>query len=217
LEAFALAREDGADGVELDVHRSVDGGLVVHHDAAVEGLGILAEQTLEHIRAVHPWIPTLAEVLDACTGLLVNVEIKNSPGDEDFDPDEGVAAAAVELLASRGRTDDVLVSSFHLPTIERVHRLDPALPTGYLMVFDPGPLDAVGSALTGGHHAIHPFFGVLADRAAVTVVEAAHTVGIAVNAWTVDEPEEMVRLAAAGVDAIVTDVPGLARATLGRG
>src|SRR4051794_5776874 len=83
LEAFALAREDGADGVELDVHRSRDGVLLVHHDADVEGLGVLAEHDAGAVRSVFPWIPTLAEVLDECRGLLVNIEIKNSPKDLD--------------------------------------------------------------------------------------------------------------------------------------
>ena len=135
LEAFSLAREDGADGVELDVHRTRDGALVVHHDADVEGFGVLADADLAAIRAAFAWIPTLAEVLDVCRGLLVNIEIKNSPKDADFDPDETVAAGVVELLAARGGADRVLVSSFHLPSIDRVHALEPddpdRLPDGH--------------------------------------------------------------------------------------
>ena len=63
LEAFALAREDGADGVELDVHRTRDGGLVVHHDADIEGFGVLADHDLAAIRDAFAWLPTLG--LDA--------------------------------------------------------------------------------------------------------------------------------------------------------
>jgi len=215
LEAFALAREDGADGVELDVHRTRDGALVVHHDADVEGFGVIADAELAAVRAAFDWIPTLAEVLDECRGLLVNVEIKNSPKDADFDPDEIVAAGVVELLAARGHADRVLVSSFHLPSIARVHELAPEVPTGYLMVMSPGPSAAMRVAVDGGHHAIHPFFGVLADGGAATVVAEARPLGVAVNTWTVNEPEEIVRLAAAGVDAVITDVPALALASLG--
>ncbi|MGZ6999287.1 MAG: glycerophosphodiester phosphodiesterase [Acidimicrobiia bacterium] len=214
LEAFAFARADGADGVELDVHRSHDGALVVHHDADVPDFGVLADHPFAAIRRDHPWIPTLAEVLDECRGLLVNIEVKNSPDDADFDPDETVARGVVELLAARERRDDVIVSSFHLPSIERVHALDPTVPTGYLLAMRPSPLDALGIAVTGGHRAIHPFFGVLADRGAFTVVEEAHTLGIAVNTWTVNEPDEIARLAGAGVDAIITDVPAVALAAL---
>jgi glycerophosphoryl diester phosphodiesterase len=214
LEAFATAREDGADGVELDVHRTRDGALVVHHDADIEGFGILAEHDLADIRATFSWMPTLVEVLDECRGLLVNIEIKNSPKDADFDPDEAAAARVVELLAARGGADDVLVSSFHLPTIDRVHALALAVPTGYLTVMTPSPLDAIDAAVAGGHHAVHPFFGVLADAAVTTVVQEAHTAGIALNTWTVNEPDEIARLAAAGVDGIVTDVPAVAVAAL---
>lgn len=213
IEAFLAARDEGADGVELDVHRSLDGTLVVHHDAGIEGFGILAEAPFEAIRSTYAWLPTLAEVLDACTGLLVNIEIKNSPRDADFDPTERVVAAVVKLLHERGE-DEVIVSSFHLPSIVRVHALDPDIPTGYLMAAKPMPLDGLAIAVAGGHRAIHPFFAMLGDGAAADVVEQAHALGIAVNTWTVNDPEEINRLAVAGVDAIITDVPAEARAAL---
>ena len=208
-----MAREDGADGVELDVHRTSDGELVVFHDAAVEDFGVLAQAPFARIRAAFPWVPTLTEVLDECVGLLVNIEIKNSPPDADFDPDEGVAHAVVELLRARGG-DDVIVSSFNFPSIERVHALDASVPTGYLTGFQVTPIDAIAAAVGGGHRAVHPFFGMLADEGAATVVEAAHAHGIAVNTWTVNDPTEIARLAAAGVDAIVTDVPAVGLAAL---
>ena len=214
LEAFRFAREEGADGVELDVHRSFDGALIVHHDAEIEGFGVLSERPLTEIRAEFPWLATLAEVLDSCRGLLVNIEIKNSPNDVDFDPDERVAAAVVELLATRTPRDDVIVSSFHLPSIDRVHALDRSIPTGYLTSVRPSPLEAVAIAAAGGHTAVHPFFGVLADRGAATLIEAAHSAGLALNTWTVNDGEEIARLAAAGVDAIITDVPADARRAL---
>lgn len=214
MEAFALAREEGADGVELDVHRTGDGVLVVHHDAAIEGFGVLAEHAFATIQAAFAWMPTLDDVLDACAGMLVNIEIKNSPPDADFDPEERLAVAVVERLQLRESADDVIVSSFHLPSIDRVRTLDPSIPTGYLTGFQVTPIDALEAAVTGGHRAVHPFFGLLADRGAVTVVEEAHTLGIAVNTWTVNDPAEIVRLAAAGVDAIITDVPAEARAAL---
>jgi glycerophosphoryl diester phosphodiesterase len=213
VEAFALAREEGADGVELDVHRSADGALVVHHDAEVDGFGVLAEHDLGTIRETFPWLPTLGEVLDECRGLLVNIEIKNSPKDADFDADEQAAEGVVALLHDRSGVDRVIVSSFHLPSIERVRALDPGIDTGYLFGF-ADPVAAIGTALTGGHRAVHPFFGMLAEQAAVTVMEEAHTIGIAVNTWTVNEPDEIRRLAAAGIDAIITDVPAAARAAL---
>ena len=94
LQAFIAAGALGADGVELDVHRTADGALVVHHDAAARGLGVLAERPAAEIRTARPEIPTLEEALEACTGMLVNIEVKNLPGDADYDPAEGVAAAS---------------------------------------------------------------------------------------------------------------------------
>ena len=216
LDAFAEARAQGADGVELDVHRTLDGELVVHHDAAVDGFGILAEHDLAAIRAALPSIPTLAEVLDACAGLLVNVEIKNSPPDADFDPDERGAAAVVELLRARNRRDDVLVSSFHLPTIDRVRALDDEVPTGYLVVVDPLPVPALELAHEHGHRAVHPHYAAMGEAHAAEAVERAAALGLGLNVWTVNDPPDIVRLAALGVDSIITDTPRAARQALGR-
>ena len=218
LAAFGLAREEGADGVELDVHRTVDGALVVYHDAEIEGFGVLAQHEIAAIQTVFPWMPTLDTVLDDCHGMLVNIEIKNSPPDADFDPEEALAIAVVDLLhARRDSADNILVSSFHLPSIERVRTIDPAIPTGYLTGIRVAPVDALEAAILGGHRAVHPFFGLLADQNAVTVIDAAHTVGIKVNTWTVNDPAEILRLATAGVDAIITDIPAEARAALAGG
>ncbi|MBM3673605.1 MAG: glycerophosphodiester phosphodiesterase [Actinobacteria bacterium] len=215
LEAFVAARELGADGVELDVRATSDGALVVHHDAAAEGLGVLAEHSLAEIRVALPFVPTLEEVFEACTGMLVNVEIKNSPADADFDPEERVAAAVVELVRAGGLYATVLVSSFHLPTIDRVHALDPDLATGYLFVLEPTVLEGAEVAAAHGHRAIHPFFGVLAVEAASTAVRRAHERGLDVNVWTVNGEDDIARLAAAGVNTIMTDLPDVALGILG--
>src|SRR5262245_4636703 len=126
VAAMATALRLGADGVELDVHRSADGVLVVRHDAATpEGpLGVL---TADQIRTLLPDVPPLAEVLDVCRGTLVNVEVK--------DPDPRAADALVALLFERAASragDDVVVSSFDLPTIDRVRAAEPDLPVGAL-------------------------------------------------------------------------------------
>lgn len=216
LTAFGEARNQGADGVELDVHRAVDGALVVHHDAVVDGFGILAEHDLATIRAALPTIPTLPEVFEVCTGMLVNVEVKNSPQDADFDPQDRAAAAVVELVRARDLHDSVLVSSFHLPTIDRVHELDPTVPTGYLVVLDPPPLAALEIAHEHGHRALHPHYAALGEAVAADAVARAAELGIALNTWTVNDPAEIVRLATVGLDAIITDTPRIARQALGR-
>jgi glycerophosphoryl diester phosphodiesterase len=214
LAAFRDARMQGADGVELDVHRSADGVLVVHHDADAPGVGVLAEHSAAEIRATLPSVPTLEEALDACAGLLVNIEVKNLPGDADYDPGEYVAAAVVELLHARGRRDDVLVSSFNLASVDRVRELEADVPTGFLTLIGFDPVDGAAVAAERGHAAVHPDVRSLVGPVARATADRAHELGVAVNVWTVNLPEEVRRLAAAGVDAVITDVPEVARAAL---
>src|SRR5437762_9663704 len=93
LEAFRGARELGATWVELDVRRTADGLLAVHHDARLaDGQAIVDLRAAE----LPSHVPSLAEALDACAPLGVNVEIKNSPNDVDFD----AAAAVVEPVVA---------------------------------------------------------------------------------------------------------------------
>jgi glycerophosphoryl diester phosphodiesterase len=217
LEAFGLALAQGADGVELDVHRTADGGLVVHHDADAAEVGVLATRTLGDIRAARPDIPTLDEVLDACAGSLVNVEIKNSPGDADYDANDAAAERVVAALARRGSTDNVLVSSFNLATIDRVRALSQTVATGFLIVFGIDALEALEVCVANGHNALHPNVFMLAEDSAERVCGRAHELGLQVNVWTVNDLTEIQRLAGAGVDAIVTDTPSAALGALGRG
>ena len=159
-------------------------------------------------------MPTLEEALDVCEGLLVNIEIKNLPGDPDHDPDEQLVAARWSS-SSPGAGDAIGYwcrrSASTRSTACRRH--DPS---------DSDRASSSCSALTSrrrrgarvrtrGHGAVHPFVGSLPDRVAVTVVERAHEVGVDVNVWTVNDADEMRRLADAGVDAIITDVPDVAR------
>jgi glycerophosphoryl diester phosphodiesterase len=210
LEAFVLAGAQGADGVELDVRRSAEGDLVIHHDATLpDGRTVCATATA----SLPSSVPSLAEALDECAGLVVNVEIKNSPFEPDHDPDRTVADDVVALLRERGGRDRVLVSSFDLATIDRVLALDAGVPTAFLTFVDPVGAEAVVLAAERGHAAIHPHEGTV-DAAFVAL---AHGAGLAVNVWTVDDPDRIRALAAAGVDGIVTNVPEKARAALRAG
>ena len=202
VAAYLRAKEMGADGIELDVRRHESGVLAIAHD---EVLG----------RPLAPTVIDLVTALDACEGVIVNVEIKNYRGDADFDPDETLAARVVELLHERGRRDDVLVSSFGLGCIDRVRELDSSIPTGFLVTIPPDD-DVAGrvidTARRRGHGAIHPHHVGVTPR----LVELAHAAGLAVNTWTVDDPDRLRVLEALGVDGAVTnDVPG-ALTALGR-
>lgn len=210
LAAFAEARARGADGVELDVRRSADGALVVHHDAEIEGAGVICEL---RVRDLPEHVPLLDAALASCEGLTVNVEIKNVPQDPGFEPDHGIAAAVVAVVKETGWSDRVLISSFNPDTIDAVMAADGGLPVGWLLAPGADAHAAVPVAKQRGYAALHPFV-VGVDGA---LVEAAHEAGLAVNTWTVNDVETMRTMVAYGIDVLITDklVEALAVATGG--
>jgi glycerophosphoryl diester phosphodiesterase len=205
LAAFRLARDLGADWVELDVRRTADDAAIVHHDAHLpDGRAIIETNRVD----LPPSVCDLSDALDACEGMSINVEIKNWPTDPDFDATERVAQRVAELVDERGLHDRVLVSCFHLPTIDRVHALDPAVPTAFLHLRTDRSWEEFASEVAAaGHTALHPWDG-LVDEA---LVGAAHAHGLEVNVWTVDDPARMAQLVTLGVDGICTNVPDIAR------
>ena len=205
--AFLDARRQGADGVELDVRRSADGALVVHHDAAIGGLGAIADLA---VSALPVEVPLLAAAMGACEGLVVNVEIKNDPAEPGHDPTDALARQVIDELGELGWLGRVLISSFDLATIEAVRRVDDRVPIGWLL--DPRrPAPSGREVAERGFDALHPHH-LATDEA---LVESAREHGLAVNVWTVDDPAEMDRMARLGVDILITDEVPLARQTLG--
>ena len=210
LLAFETAVAMGADGVELDVRRTLDGGMAVHHDAQLADGRLICEVSTADL---PDHVPSLPEALAACGGLVVNVEIKNWPRDPDHDPSLLLADAVVPVVAPMG--ERAIVSSFNIADVDRVRALDPAVPTGTLATFGPDGDVAgrfVDRARRRGHTAVHPHHGAVTAH----LVDLAHAAGMRVNTWTVDDPDRIRQLAALGVDAIVTNVPDVALAALGR-
>ena len=207
IAAFVEARAQGADGVELDVRRSRDRALVIHHDAVLSDGRAIVDLDVGDLPVD---VPLLDAVLDVCNDLVVNIEIKNVDVDPDHDPDEYLAGAVVDLLNERGGRDRTLISSFSLVTIDRVRSLDSDLATGYLASPRWDQANALARAVAGGHSAFHPHHLVVNED----LVRQAHDAGLAVNAWTVDEPDRIRWLVDAGVDAVITNVPVIARHAL---
>lgn len=204
LAAFRLAREMGADGVELDARRTADDVLVVHHDPELQTLGVLRDVPFSRLRAERPDVPTLAEALDACDGMLVNVEIKCLPWEPDPDgPDRPVVRAVVEVVRAKGT--NAIVSSFDLGSVDACHEIAPDLTTAWLTYGQP-LAGAAEQAAAHGHTWLHP------DRASALQggIDVAHESGLRVDVWTVDDPDEIRALTASGADAIVTNRPDLA-------
>lgn len=211
VEAFAEARRQGAAGVELDVRRTADGALAIHHDAALADGRLLAHLSTTDL---PDHVPLLEAALDACHGMVVNIEIKNVDVDPDFDPDQLLARRVVEVVQERDAVGEVLVSGFGLAAIDAVRTLDPGITTGYLAAARWDQLAALQRAVDGGHSAFHPYDLVVNPE----LVAAAHDAGLAVNVWTVDDPDRIRWLAGeCGVDAIITNVPDIALAALAAG
>jgi glycerophosphoryl diester phosphodiesterase len=210
LAAFRRAAKMRADAVELDVRRTRDGAMAVHHDDHLsDGRNIVdldASALPEHV-------PLLADALDACGRMWVNIEIKNWHEDVDFDESDSLAATVAAHLAARGEDARWVISSFNRRTVDAMRTLLPTVRTAWLT---PGVRteDATRTArdlARSGHIALHPWDRFL-TRACV---EACHENGLQVNVWTVDNPARIVELASWGVDGIVTNVPDVARAALG--
>ncbi len=203
VEAFVKARELGADWVELDVRRSADGVAVVHHDAHLkDGRRVGALQSSE----LPSYVPSLAEALEACSGMGVVVEIKNLPGDPDFDDQHLVAFAVAGLMTAYTDLERSVVSSFDVATIGAVKEVEPTIPIALVCgIVDPSA--AVARAQAHGMAAVHAF-DAMSNPA---FVRRAHEAGLDVFVWTVNDAARMAELVAIGVDGIITDHPDVAR------
>jgi glycerophosphoryl diester phosphodiesterase len=203
LAAFARAREMGADGVELDVRRTADDVLVVHHDPHVEGVGVIRSVTFADLRAARPDLPTLDEALDACRGLLVNTEVKCLPWEPDPDTDGAVGRATIDAIASTATS--AVLSSFDLNAVDRAHEYAPELETGWL-THGQEVAAAAPIAARHGHAWLNPDLRA-ARRAGADGIAAAHDSGLRVSVWTVDDLADARRLTADGVDVLITNTP----------
>ena len=211
LAAFARARELGADGIELDVMFSKDKRLILLHDDTLErttnGQGFPTDYTLAELKALDAgrWfdakfagerIPTLPETFDVFKphpSFLINIEIKS-----DERVDRSLADAVVAAIQRNALGAQVIISSFDVRMIQRVRQLAPKLRIAFLY---SKPYDFHN--LTFPVDALHPHWR-LVDEA---LVQQAHARGQQVNVWTVNEPDDLRRMIAFGVDAIITNYP----------
>lgn len=221
VAAFVRAVELGAQGIELDVHLTVDGVLVVHHDPVVHpssspslsphsssspslshhsssspAICSLTVEELSAFRVRGQQIPTLAEVIDAVgSKLTIYCELKGP----------GTAPAAVKLLENRAAA----VHAFDHRQVAEARRLSPKLARGVLEAsYHVVPTDTMASVDARDLWEA----AELIDQA---MVEAVHARGGRVVAWTVDDPAVMLRLASIQVDALCTNDVALCRNTLG--
>jgi len=214
--AFARARADGADGVELDVMTCGTGEVVVFHDDDLARLGQrperIADTSFAVLRAATlaagARIPTLEEVFEACgPDMLVNIELKV--------PTRGVAAIAplvdgvATIVARTGTGPRVLVSSFNPLAVRSWMRREPAVPAGLLFENEsPLPLRRAWPAALLRPFALHPDIALCsAER-----VSGWQRRGYMVNVWTVDDTAAIAACRRMRVDGIITNDPARTRA-----
>lgn len=201
LAAFRRAGTMGAHAVELDVRRTSDGVLVIHHNPHLHDFRLVAATAHADL---PPSVPTLGEALDACEGMWVNVEIKNDPNEPDFDPTESIADETIAHLVARGEDHRWVISCFRIETVDRCHELAPQIRTAWLCD-QPGP-GVAAEMVAKGHSAVHPWVRHLTRD----VIDACHAAGVQVNTWTCDDPDRMAELLEWGIDGICTNVPDVA-------
>ena len=236
LEAFRLAAESGAGGLELDVHLTRDGHVVVIHDPTLDRTtdltGAVAEMTLDELREadagdnfspdgnILPYrglglrIPTLSEVLRAFPGVAVNIDMKADH--------PGIEAAVLRVLREAGAEERALVVSSRRSTVRRFRRISGGRVSTGASRWETG----VFYALCRLHleRLLVPAFDALQvplryrgiPLVTRRFVEAAHARGVRVDAWTINSADEMRRLLDLGVDVIMTDRPETLAGVLGQ-
>jgi len=223
LAAFHAAVAQGADGFELDVWRCGSGEPVVIHDVSAARTGgsslDVRAASLSQLRQldVGSWkgerhrgerIPLLADVLAAFPRAFVNVELKSEGLG-----DPRLARTVAKLLRVLGAQERVVVSSFDYALLGAFRLLAPEVPVGLLFAADQRwqLREALGGALLRPS-AVHPDHRLASDERVV----AWRRRGLGVAVWTVDDPGEVERLAAAGVTAVISNRPGVAREAVRR-
>ena len=211
LAAFRRAAELGAAFIETDLHLSRDGHLVVIHDAALErttnGRGLVCDFTLAELRKLdagswfHPTfagetIPTLEEVLafgrDADVALYLEIK---------YEAVRLMHRALVGALRDVKDSVRAVVLSFEPATLDSLRELDASLLTGLL--FDRSGPDHVALAQSVGARQLAP----RGDFVTPSLVARARRADLQVATWTLNEPEHMRAVIAAGVDGVMTDYP----------
>lgn len=225
--AFERARDLGVDVIELDVHSTIDGVLVVIHDATVERTtnetGRISDLTLAEVKKLDagyrwstdgmktfPWrgqgltVPTLDEVFTHLPDMRFNIEPKQEK--------PSLAKPLCRMIREKGRANKVIVGSFRQAVLDDFRRECPEVATSA----SPAEVsEFVGIYKAKREAAYRPVMRALQVPEYVggthvltkDFVEAAHARNIQVHAWTVNETEAMRRLLDIGVDGIMTDYP----------
>lgn len=207
MAAFENGMALGADGLELDVHLSRDGVVVVHHDATLDRTttlrGPLAARTAEELGRAR--VPTLASVLARFPGVPIIIEIKVNT--------DAMAEAVLAVVGAAGASARVCLGSFGLRVLRKARALDPSIATSAAReevrwaLYRSWCRWPVRRAAYNGYQV--PEWSGRTHVVSKQFVDDAHRAGLQVQVWTVDDEALARRLLDWGVDALITDRPDL--------
>jgi glycerophosphoryl diester phosphodiesterase len=217
LAAFELAAKQGAPAIEFDVKLTSDHQVIIIHDQTLNrttnGSGAVTKQTLAALRDLDAgsWksaefrgekIPLLDEVLETVgKKVLMNIELTNYAT-----PFDGLVTEVVALVKKHGLQERIIFSSFYFTNLLTAHRLLPTVPCGQLILEGNQGWMQRTTARFMNLEAEHPYITDVTTE----LVQRLHAGGRRVHVWTVNEPADMRRLCACGVDGIFTDDPLIA-------
>ena|SRR5688500_503788 len=202
--AFRRAVTLDADGVELDIHATRDGGIVVHHDPDIPGHGAIAQLSLAEARQIRirngEPLPLLAEVLDLVGTREVWVEVKGLPAVYD--------QQLLDILDRGPAPDRYAVHSFDHRIVYRLGQTRPGLRRGILLsAYLRDPVSVMRAA--GATTLWQEWQQVDQD-----LVNQVHASGGAVIAWTVNELGDLDRMVRLGVDGLCGNYPDRIRVAI---
>lgn len=205
LISFERALEMGVDGIELDVHMSCDGSIIVIHDETIDrttnGSGFVKTLSLTDLKFFRTekeqQIPTLSEVIDLVNRKgLINIELKGN----------GTAKPVLDLiehyvLDKNWKYSDFLISSFDWNALREVRLLDAKIPIGVLTQTDLDLARAFAKFIKA--ETIHPYFHLLTKEN----TRQMQVENLKVFAWTVNEIEDIQKIKSFNVNGIISDFP----------
>lgn len=193
-----------ADGVELDVHATLDGGIVVHHDPEIPGVGLIAELSLAEARRARirngETLPLLTEVLELVGERDVWIELKSLPPAHD--------QCLLEVLDRGPAPERYAVHSFDHRIVFRLGELRPSLRRGILL--SAYLRDPVSVMRTVGATTLWQEWQQVDQE----LVNRVHEAGCAVIAWTVNELADLDRMVRLGVDGLCGNYPDRIRVAI---
>ncbi len=221
--AFEKAIEAGCEGIEMDVHFTKDGKLVIVHDELIDrtsdGKGFVKDYTYEELTAFDfsntykdkvgfCKIPTLEEfmVLVHDKDILINIELKTG-----IFPYPGIEQATYDMIQKYDMHDKVVISSFGHASVMKMKEIDPTIKCGFLT--ETGILNVGEYIQSHGIECYHPFFAMLVNP---DLVKDIRSHGLEINTWTVNEEPYMEMLMEMGVEGIIGNYPDRVKKVLER-